>query len=466
MSSALAALTLLLTLIASQRVDAAPALAAPTQDSAGEEWLTGFFALGMVGSLAGGLTAGRSVGVRRRRRVLIIQSVLKQYREPLFERMQDTLALHGVDLEVAFSPPNAVEALRGDNAETGGRYAYKVPGHWFFQYRLLYQPLWRRALRADMVVVEQANKYVMNYPLLLLARLGLKRVAFWGHGRDRRTNPHSLGEQLKRRLVAWPQWWFPYTDGCASEVTALGANPKRTSVLRNSIDTRGLAKDVESLRAEEIAQFRAEHALRPGDRIAIFCGSLYVSKALGFLMEAASRIAAKHPEFRLIVLGNGPARHVVENAVGASPWLRYLGPRFGRDKALAFATAEMVLNPGAVGLGILDAFCTGRAFIAAEHPHHSPEVEYLRPGRNGLMLAAQLDVFCSAVCELLEDPERLQAMSRAAREDANLYTVEGMADRFSAGILACLSATSTLRSPALEAAATSLPESQSSDERR
>lgn len=393
---------------------------------------------------------GAAAGPRPRRRVLIVQAVLKHYRQPVFERMEATLAAHGVQLQVAFSSPNPLEALRQDNAEDGGSYGIKVPAYWFFGTHVLYQRIIRLAMRADLVVVEQANKYVWNYLLLLLSRLSLKRVAYWGHGRDRRAPQDSFRERLKARLARWSSWWFPYTEGCGTELAALGVDTTRMTVLQNAVDTRQMREDARSITAAEREAFRASLGIGPDDRVAVFCGSLYVAKSLDFLLDAAARLARCVPGFRLLILGDGPDRTLVEAALPQSPWLRYLGPRFGRDKVLAFCASELVLNPGLVGLGILDAFAAGRPFIAGEYPYHSPEVDYLVHGSNGLMLPLQAEPFVAAVRDLLADPARLASMSARALADSHTYTAEAMADRFVAGILAALAQTSALGSPALD----------------
>ncbi len=381
---------------------------------------------------------GSRAGEHFGKRVLIVQTVAKRYREPLFDLMHSELARQGVKLEVAYSDPSPLEALRGDNTDLRVDYGRKLPARWLLGGRMLYQPIGGLALRADLVIVEQANKYVMNLPLILLARLGIKRVAYWGHGRDRKADARAPSERIKRRLAGWSQWWFPYTDGCARELASAGVAPSRMTVLHNSVDTRAFAREIAGLSSDEMAQFRAAHGLREADRVAVFCGSLYRSKALGLLLLAGQLIAERHPGFRLLILGDGPDRVLLEEATRSTAWLRYLGPTFGREKALAFAASEFVLNPGAVGLALLDAFAAGRTFISAEHKDHGPEVDYLRHGANGLLLEASAPAFAQGVSDLLDQPARLAAMSMAARGDAETFSVEAMARRFSEGILACL----------------------------
>src|SRR5712691_5135881 len=100
-----------------------------------------------------------------KKKVLIIQAQMKQYRVPLFEKLHAVLADDGVDLRVAYSDPPPNEFAKSDNAELSPQYGIKVPGRWFFGRRLLYQSLGKEIARADLVIVEQANKHILNYML-------------------------------------------------------------------------------------------------------------------------------------------------------------------------------------------------------------------------------------------------------------------------------------------------------------
>lgn len=61
----------------------------------------------------------------------------------------------------------------------------EIEGYWLLGNKLLYQSVLREALAADLVIVEHANRYLMNHILLMLSALGLKKVAFWDHAGDR-----------------------------------------------------------------------------------------------------------------------------------------------------------------------------------------------------------------------------------------------------------------------------------------
>ncbi len=172
------------------------------------------------------------------KRVLIIQPQVKQYRVPLFDKLHAALAEDGVDLRVAYSDPRAHEAAKNDNAELPAEYGVKVPGYWLFGHRILYQPLAREIARADLVIVEQAARNVMNIPLLLLRQLRLKKVAFWGHGKNWRANARRITEWIKELTLAPVDWWFAFTPKVTEYLTIHGVPVNRVTSLNSSLKLR------------------------------------------------------------------------------------------------------------------------------------------------------------------------------------------------------------------------------------
>jgi hypothetical protein len=71
-------------------------------------------------------------------------------------------------------------------------------------------------------------------------------------------------------------------------------------------------------------------------------------------------------------------------------------------------------------------------------PWHSPEIDYLEDGTNGLMTSDDPSAYAAVVAGLLADPMRLAQLSRKAQESAERYSLETMVANFRDGILRCL----------------------------
>lgn len=375
----------------------------------------------------------------RHRRVCIIQPVMKGYRLSFFEKLATDLRGHGIALQVVYGRPWPEEAKRGDNVSLPSPLGREVPTFQFWGGKALFQPSLRPWLGADLVIIEHANKHLLSWGLLALRSLGLKRLAFWGHGRDSKADPQSRGERVKRRTLHMADWWFAYSAGAAAYVQAQGFDARRITVVENAVDTRALRELIASVDDDELSARRQQLQLREGDPVGLYCGSLYANKRLDLLFDAADRVRARHPRFQLLVMGGGPLLPEVQQHAARRPWVHVLGPMFGRDKALHLRLASLWLNPGALGLGILDGFVAGLPMATTTNPGHGPEIEYLHDGHNGLVTPADGQAYGEALADLLADPPRLRCLQQAARIDGQRYAIETMVDNFSRGVRQCLS---------------------------
>lgn len=375
-----------------------------------------------------------------RAHVVICQKRLVHYRVEFFERLRGRLAREGVRLSLVLGSATGDEASRRDSAELD--WAQLVPLRFFFGGRAYWQPLPSALRKADLVVVTQENKILSNYALQVLRLFTRRRLAFWGHGRNYQgEGPHAWRERWKRFWIRQVDWWFAYTAMSAREVAARGYPPQRITVLNNAIDGDGFRADLAAVGPAELAGFRQQRGIEAAAPVAVYCGSLYADKRLDFLIAAGDAICGIDPRFKLFVLGAGPEEPKLRQAAASRPWLCMLGMRKGVEKALVFRCAQLMLNPGLVGLHVIDSFVSGCPLVTLKSSQHSPEVEYLQDGRDSVWIGSdEPGQYASAVLALFNDPSRLAAMRAACEAGARLYTLDAMVENFAAGALAALAA--------------------------
>ncbi|MHA1565053.1 MAG: glycosyltransferase family 4 protein [Alphaproteobacteria bacterium] len=375
---------------------------------------------------------------RRGRRVLIIQMMIRHYRQAFYEGLQAELAQNGVTLRVAYSLPEGRRALSNDDIPLDPSIGAIVPLHRLIGDRLVYQSVWKQIFWADLVIVDQGTRFVVNTPLVLASVLGLKRLGFWGHGWNHELGQGSLSERLKRFSVPRCDWWFAYTQGVARYVAERGMDPKRITVVENTVDTSELMETVAGVSEADLAAFRSDNGIPDTAKLAVFSGALYERKRIPFLIETAKYIKARLPEFHLAVIGEGPDAALVKTAARDHDWIHHLGATFGKPKAVCYRLADAFLCPGLVGLAILDALAASLPFITTDLPIHSPEIEYLVDGVNGLCLPYDVAAYGDAVAALLADRPRLETMKEAAGKSAQERPMSRMVNNFSQGILKSL----------------------------
>lgn len=369
------------------------------------------------------------------RRVLVVQRRLTHYRVPFFEILRRDLRSAGLELCLAHGEPTAQEATKRDSGELS--WAVRLPTRYWMDGRLCWQPFGHLARDAAVTVITAENKLLCNLGEQFLAND--RRVVLWGHGANLQGDRDSLRERFKARVARRADWWLAYTDMSRDLVRALGFPAERITVLDNSVDTTELRGQFEAVTPAAQAQLRTELGLGGGP-VGLFLGSLYAEKRIEFLLEAAQAIRARVPGFELLVIGTGPQQGLVQAFAADAPWVKVLGLRKGPDKALAASLADVMLNPGLVGLNILDSFAGGLPMLTTDCGLHSPEIAYLKPGINGVMTANTLSAYVDASVELLHDAARRQAMRERCLADAAHYTLAHMSAQFTQGMVGALAA--------------------------
>jgi glycosyltransferase involved in cell wall biosynthesis len=142
------------------------------------------------------------------------------------------------------------------------------------------------------------------------------------------------------------------------------------------------------------------------------------------------------------MIGKGPQEEMVRQLAERCEWVTYVGPKNDVEKVPYWALSKVFLMPGLVGLAVLDSFALGVPMVTTAFPYHSPEIDYLRDGENGVMVAdwQSARAYANAVISLMGDEARRQRMIAAGREAAGFYTVENMAKNFADGIASALAA--------------------------
>lgn len=361
------------------------------------------------------------------------------YRMGLFDRLREICAQRDIELHLVHGQATRRELVKKDEGSLA--WARKVVNRvkevgerdW------IWQPFPKDLRNADLVVLMQENRILSNYPLLLARLWSSRRIGYWGHGVNFQSDaPAGLREKWKRLMLHRVDWWFAYTSMTVDILKTSGYPSDRITSLDNAIDNQAFERDLASVTDAQMATMRAEIDAPEGAPIGLFCGSLYADKRLDFMIEAADRIQAALPAFRLVVIGDGPSAATIRQAMQTRPWLSWQGVRKGVEKAGWFKLADVVVNPGLVGLHILDSFCSGTPMVTTAESRHSPEIAYLKDGVNGLVVRGGVEQYADAVIELFNSPHKLEAVKQAALADARHYTLDHMVEQFADGIARCV----------------------------
>jgi glycosyltransferase involved in cell wall biosynthesis len=377
--------------------------------------------------------------VLSKKKITILQHRLLHYRENLFSRLNEKCTSLNIDFHLVHGQASRAERLKKDEGylpwATRVRNLYYRIGN----KDLLWQPLPKDLLDSDLFIVMQENKIISNYPILFKRLLRNQLVAYWGHGVNFQSNyPKGFREKWKRFLVNKVDWWFAYTDSTVKILTDSGYPAERITCLDNTIDTDRFRQDILNIPDDAINKILNEHELDDNSIIALFCGSLYKEKKINFLLQAADLVYDEIKDFRLIFIGDGPEANELMESLKTRPWAKWVGAKRGKEKAAYYKISKLVLNPGAIGLNILDSFCAGLPMFSTTSAKHGPEIAYLKNNVNGFITNSNTEEFSSAIIGMLRDPIQYNKISSNAYDSSQYYSIENMTDKFTNGILQCL----------------------------
>jgi len=373
-------------------------------------------------------------------KVAIIYRYIPQYRQCFYEMLREKLDKIGIELVLIYGQPSQKLALKKDSIDLHWarkvRNLYIKIGRWEF----CWQPVLPHIRVVDLIIVESANKLLVNYIFLLLNTLKIKKIAFWGHGKNFQAKKEDrVSEWIKKILTTKVHWWFVYNKLCAEVVKEAGFPFERISSVQNAIDTRNLTVTLQKLSPEELYDARVNINLF-SDNIGIYSGGLYPAKRIFFLLESLHYIRKHVPDFEMIFIGDGVDAPLVKDAARNFSWIHYAGPKFNNEKVPFFAISKLLLIPGVVGLGILDAFALETPLVTTNIYGHGPEIEYLENGVNGIMIsdANNPQSYADYVVHLIRNPLEYNNLLENCRKSREKYTIENMVEIFSNGIESAL----------------------------
>lgn len=374
------------------------------------------------------------------RKVIVVQKAILNYRVPFLNELNDVLRVRGVELVTVAGTAPANLGLQDALGEVKG--GVRVPST-FFKGCFWLGGLSDHIYDSELVILLQNNSFLNIYPILFRHAWGKgPKVAFWGHGLNLNTTQKMpLRNLLKRYLSMHVDWWFAFTSMSKEILVSQGYDPSRITDVQNAVDTDEIRTAMTS-RCKDEALALADRLFQ-GDRldrikVGVFCARLVPLKWVPFLIRSITIVHQKLPEFRMLIIGDGPQKELVDEFCQEQSWCVSLGAQYGSEKCKYLQLADVWLNPGGTGLMLLEAFALGIPFLTTDCGLHGPEIAYLELGRNGIMTDPSELAFAEGIIHLLRDDKLLKRMSQNAYESSQNYSISNMVENFSDGIFRCL----------------------------
>jgi glycosyltransferase involved in cell wall biosynthesis len=375
-------------------------------------------------------------------RVAVIhQGFVPIYRRGFFELLNSRTAneyvvVHGDPLRgsahVALPQPYSFPNIRVRNREIGiGRRV------------VVYQGVVRQILSGgfDAIVVGHEIKFMSSMVLLAAYKLTGRPVVLWGHGYHR-SSAAAIARAVSGVLARRADGYLAYTQSSSERLLAMGVPEDRITVVRNTIDMTEQRRVHVAAAALDPVALRAELGLQPASKLLLYVGRLEGRKRVADLIRTVRALNAD-PAVRPVeaaIIGEGASRPELEREAAGAQGVQLRGAIYDpMEVAKYMRLASAVVMPGQVGLGVNHAFSQGVPVITRVGDFHSPEVEYVKHGVNGLMVPDDgLDTLVAAVSGVLRDPEQRAQLAAGALATREEISLERAAEQFDQGVVAAI----------------------------
>ena len=376
-----------------------------------------------------------------RPRVLIShQGCIPIYRRGLFERLAKA---NGIDYVVATGdPPRGTDYITAPSPHDFQ--VRPITNHELRLGRkgLIWQPLlYAFCLEFDAAILGDEVKYVSHLAIMAAAKLQRKPVILWGFGDwSGELDPKATtlpGRALARTKMALRRLmlkvvdgYLVYTERGATMLASAGVLKQRIATVYNTVDIdRQKALRAQALEHSD-AECRRILKVNQDGPVLLYFGRFRAGKHLELLIDYARRSANAGRPVSVVMFGAGRERDDLEAHAAGLANVVFHDASDGLPLALALRIASAVVIPGFVGLAITHAFAHGVPLLTRESSDHAPEIEYLRPDENGLLLPRDPEAFFAGLDRFLDDPQLQERLRQGASESASRLSMDNMAAAF------------------------------------
>ncbi|MCG3118941.1 MAG: N-acetyl-alpha-D-glucosaminyl L-malate synthase [bacterium] len=201
--------------------------------------------------------------------------------------------------------------------------------------------------------------------------------------------------------------------------------PERIEVIYNGIDAQPFAQP-------SARDLRKEWGIRPEEPLLGFVGQLDERKGIRVLLAAWRQIKQEFPQTRLVLVGQGPLREMIEREIKEHGWENaVLLAGFVDDVVAVMQAIDILLLPSlweGFGIVLIEAMAAGKPAISTDT---SSMPEIIVEGRTGYLVPpADAAALAHRTLALLQNSALREQLGCAARERvAAMFTQERMIEQ-------------------------------------
>ncbi len=236
----------------------------------------------------------------------------------------------------------------------------------------------------QVVIMTGEPAIISTWTLLLRYRLFNRnhKVYFWTHGWYGKEG--ILKRLVKKIYFKLASGIITYGEYARNLMIAEGFSKEKVWAIHNSLAYSEHVNIRENLKPSNLYP---DH-FKNNNKVLLFIGRLTKVKRLDLLIEVVSILKERGEFYNLVLIGDGPERHCLEDIVHSrniekEVW--FYGASYNeRDNAELIYNADLCVSPGNIGLTAIHVLTFGTP--AATHndfPYQMPEFEAIQEGLTG-----------------------------------------------------------------------------------
>ena len=342
------------------------------------------------------------------RRVIVFERILTHYRMRFYNYIVENYP----NVEIVFL---TTQIRQGEGFHTNLKDAkftvkylpmMKVMGFEFYKFPL------NLMKSADSVVCVLSVTSISNFVYSLIARYWCIPFYWWGHSRNFSQGGfiERLKDNLKLCSTCFSSGILAYTANERDRFSKiLWLRDKKIIPLGNTLDTDSIISICEA----ELFHKAPKDDLfcQLGNKSVIgLVGRLHKKRNAALAIELFMEISANRDDVVLLIIGDGTEYLKLKTRFETNNQIFFLGGIEDENElAIYMKRIDMFIHTGLVGLNLVHAMCYGKPNLVLDLPIHSPEIEYLKNGINGLLLK-DVNEMKEAIVKLLSDKEEIERM--------------------------------------------------------
>lgn len=257
-------------------------------------------------------------------------------------------------------------------------------------------------------VITGDSSSVLNWRILLHAKIHKKRVYAWTHGVKDIEAQNWKGRLLNKMFFKGMTGVLLYNRYTCQNMLLLGCNKSQLRVIHNSLDTKVQTLQYEEMRSTNVYSSHFENNYPT----VIYIGRIQKRKRLDQLIKAISILKKESFHVNLVIVGKETDDHSITETIkhyGLTDCVWMYGPCYEEAKnAELLYNAAVCVCPAEVGLTCIHSLSYGTPVVSNDNfPKQMPEFEAITDGLTGSFfkendvvdLAKNIRFWCSRCVE-------------------------------------------------------------------